>query len=375
MGARERSARSLRVLHTEWSTGWGGQERRTLRESIGFRERRCEVRFACQPGSELLAKAAEAGFECAAVRMRGAADVAAMIRLRKLIAKWRPDVVATHSSVDTYLASVAARLVRRRPLIVRTRHLAVPPKRAFAYGLLPDAVVTVSEHVREDLVRRLNVPAAKVFAIPTGIDTESFSPRPPSQAMAGRIDVAAGAEVVLMVSVFRYKKGHHVLVEAAPRILERVPEAVFVLAGEGSMRERNMERVRELGCEERFRFPGLIEDVPELISLARVCVMPSFKEALGTFAIEALAMKKPVVATRVGGIPEVVVDGETGLLVEARDPAELARAIVRVLEDRELAEKLGERGRKLAVEKYSLGLMQERMFELYSRLAVSRRGK
>ena len=164
----------MRVLHSESSTGWGGQENRTLNEMIAMRERGHEMAVVSRPGARILERALEAGFPTHAVDMRGALDLPAIIRLRRVMRDFRADIVNTHSGRDTQLAGIAARsLGRKRPSIVRTRHLALPITSKFPYSVLPDHVVTVSKYVERHLAEA-GIPAGKITTVPTGVDLACY---------------------------------------------------------------------------------------------------------------------------------------------------------------------------------------------------------
>ncbi|MGB7502738.1 MAG: glycosyltransferase family 4 protein, partial [Azonexus sp.] len=154
----------MRVLHSESSTGWGGQENRTLNEMIAMRDRGHEMAVVSRPGARILERAKEAGFAAYAVDMRGALDLPAIVKLRRLMREFRADIVNTHSGRDTQLAGMAARSMgKNRPRVVRTRHLALPITSKFTYSTLPDKVVAVSRFVRDYLVSA-GIPGEQVEA-------------------------------------------------------------------------------------------------------------------------------------------------------------------------------------------------------------------
>jgi glycosyltransferase involved in cell wall biosynthesis len=350
--------------------GWGGRERRVFWESVGLREHGVEVFFVCQRGTEFARRVEEGGFECCAFALRGRFRLGSLLRLRRLIQKWRPHVLTTHSSKEMYLAFLAARLVRRRPLIVRMRHHGIYPRRGFGYRFIADAIVTVTHAMEDYMSRSLGVDPGRVFTVPSGVDMGRFSPREPSREETERLGVVAGGKVVVTVADFAGRKGYPTLVRAAAKVLSEMPDAVFVLVGGGSERRGVEELVREMGCERSFRFPGYIEDIPGVLSTARLFVLPSIHEGTPAALVEAMAMKKPVVASRVGGIPEVIVDGVTGVLVEPGDSDALARAIISLLNEPEKAKAMGERARQAVEEKYSFGRMLDRMLRLYRDLSA-----
>jgi glycosyltransferase involved in cell wall biosynthesis len=171
------------------------------------------------------------------------------------------------------------------------------------------------------------------------------------------------------VAILRRKKGHHVLLDAVPEILRAVPEAVFVMAGNGPQRDNIEGKIRSLDLSKKVFLLGLRKDVPNVIASLDLFVLPTLEEALGTAFLEAMAMEKPVVGTRVGGVGEVIEDGVNGHLVPPENPATLARAIVDILRDREKGRRMGIEGRKIVQEKYTVEVMCAKMSSLYRSLA------
>lgn len=363
----------LTILHTESSMGWGGQEIRILKESLGLLRKGHRVLIACQPGSGLERRARASGIPVEPVRMRSAFDLPAVFQLRRLIKQGGVDVVSTHSSVDSWLASTAARLRFPRPAIVRTRHLALPARGWLTYRL-PDRIVTVSEFVRRYLVEGRSLLSEKVVAVPTGVDLERFRPAEDPAPLREELGIPLKAKVVITVAVLRRPKGHHVILEAAKRILAKEPEALFLFVGDGPQ-QRNLERaIAQLGLGDHVGLLGLRDDVPRILASADLYVTAAFHEALGQATIEAMAAGLPVVGTRVGGVPELVLNGETGLLVPPGDADALASAILELLADPERAKAMGQRGRDHVVERFSLEKMVGSMEALYLSLGKGQEG-
>lgn len=358
----------MRVLHTESSKGWGGQENRTLNEMIGLRELGHEMAVVSQPGARILDRAREAGFPTFAVPMRNAVDLPAILRLRSVMAEFGAEIVNTHSGRDTQLAGVAARsLGKGRPRIVRTRHLALPITSRFTYSVLPDHVVTVSRFVGEYLASA-GVPRDRISAVPTGVDFSRYQASPDGGTLRAELGLPADVPLVGTVAILRRKKGHLELLEAIPSVLARHPEAHFVFAGDGPIEHVVREGVISAGLQDRVHMLGLRRDVVNILQSLDLFVLPTHQEALGTAFIEAAAMGVPAIGTRVDGVPEVVADGESGLLVPALDVAALAEAISRLLDDPQLRQRLGRQASERIRRLYSREAMAAGMVKLYERL-------
>lgn len=359
---------NLTVLHTESSLGWGGQENRILNEMLGLRTLGHRSLVACQPGARLALRAREAGFDVLEVRMRHALDLPTILGLRRLMREQGVQVVNTHSGRDTQLAGVAARtLGRKRPRIVRTRHLALPITSRVGYALLPDHVVTVSGFVR-DFLAKAGVPAERITSVPTGIDLSRWTEDAAGGALRAELGIPAEAPLIGTVAILRRKKGHAELLEALPAVFAGFPQAHAIFAGDGPQKENLERRIAELELGGRVHLLGLRRDVANVLQSLDVFVLPTHQEALGTAFIEAGVMGLPAVASRVDGVPEVVVHGETGLLVPVGDSRAIASALIELLADPERRRSLGQKARARARERFSREAMVGGMVAVYRRL-------
>jgi glycosyltransferase involved in cell wall biosynthesis len=177
-----------------------------------------------------------------------------------------------------------------------------------------------------------------------------------------------------MVANLRAEKGHDVLIDAAPQILEAHPDAEFVLAGEGPHRDALMERARRRGVADRIQFLGQCRDVPAVLAGADLFVLPSRSEALPNAVIEAMAAGLPVVASNVGGIPELITDGVSGVLVSPGDPRALAGAVIGVMEEPGRAVQMGREARDFVTRELGFGRLVARIEALYLS-AIERRAR
>lgn len=362
----------LTILHSESSVGWGGQENRTLYECIGMKNSGARVIVVCKPESKLAERALGAGIEVRTHPMRSNRDLSAIGFVMRLIKQASVDVVNTHSGDDSFLCAIAGRLSSIRPVIVRTRHLMLPITSKTTYSLFPHKVVAVSESVRQYLVKEKGIPGDRVVTVPTGVDLERFDPDSTPDLLREELGAGPKTLIVGTVAILRRKKGHHVLLDAIPDIVREVPDVMFVFAGDGPQRENIEARIKELGVERHVRLLGLRKDIPTVLKGLDLFVLPTLQEALGTSILEASAMRKAVVSTRVGGVPEAVREGETGLLVEPEDKDGLAGAVSRLLKDSTLRASMGENGRAMVEKEYSTVRMVERMLNVYTDLLGKR---
>ncbi|MBI3030239.1 MAG: glycosyltransferase family 4 protein [Candidatus Rokubacteria bacterium] len=209
---------------------------------------------------------------------------------------------------------------------------------------------------------------AKVTLIHNGIDLRRFTPGPPSEELRRGLGLPAGVPVVGSVGRFVAYKGYAYLLEAARLVRQKIPEARWILVGDGELRGELEAQCRRLGLDGAVTFAGWRERVGDYLALFDLFVLPSLGEHFGRVLLEAMAMGKAVVATDAGGVPEIVRHGETGLLVPPADPEAMAAAVVSLLQDRALASRLGAAGRRRVESEFSLGRHVEAVEAVYASL-------
>ncbi|WP_313698385.1 glycosyltransferase [Achromobacter sp.] len=331
----------LRIVHSEAATGFGGQEHRILKEMRGMRDRGHHLEAICQPGSGLAARLSQDGFQVHEVPMDGMVNYSTGIwRIRRILRDGRFDVLNTHSRRDTVIAALAARIVRT-PLIVRTRHLAKPPGSLWSYTGLPHKVIAISGYVAQQLLDR-GVSQNDLELVFTAVPPME---RAPSSTLREELRIPDEAVVVCCVGHLRPQKGHDLLLPAIARLFAGGADVHLVLAGEGSQLANLKQMSVALGCESRVHFLGRRNDINNVLSGSDIFALATEFEALGTSFIEASACGLPVVGTNVGGVPEVIKHGETGLLVPFGDVSALADSLGRLIGDQELRRRMGEAGR------------------------------
>jgi glycosyltransferase involved in cell wall biosynthesis len=362
----------LTIYHTEASMGWGGQEIRILSEMTALQDRGYRLGLITQPGAEIAARVAAAGFKVHHVRMRGAVDFLAVAQVAGILRGAQARLVNTHSSVDAWVAGWAARLVRIP--VLRTRHLAIPLKRQplapRVYTWMADRVVTTGEAGRRLLLEQADVVPDRVTVVPTGVDVTHFDPgRVDGLAARRALGLLPEAPVIGIVAVLRLHKGHIPLLRAmaTPSLADR--KVQLLIAGSGPMGDYLRDLAGSLGIASRVHFLGHREDVPEILAASDVVVLPSTRdEGVPQTILQAFALERPVVASDVAGIRQVVRDGETGLLVYPEDPDALAKCIVRLLDTPALGRALGTAGRALVCAEHSVERMADAMERVYRAL-------
>lgn len=356
----------LTILHTESSLGWGGQEIRILHESLGMKARGHRVLIAAHPKSLLLPKAEKAGLEIISIDLSHKYPWI-FWQMVSILDQKEIDILNTHSSSDSWLGILAARVAKRKPLIIRTRHLSTPISKnlwsRLIYDLLPDAVITTGAEIRRQMIEVNNFAGHKIFSIPTGVDLDKFDPEKINPSLS-RKGLAVG-----MVGVLRSWKGHQYFLKAVPLILEKIPEALFYIVGDGPQLNNIKQTMEQLKLKDKVFLLGHREDIPEIMASLDIIVHPSYgHEGVPQTILQALAMSRPVVATRTGSISEVIIEGETGILVPPGDAEKIAEGVIELYKNSALRQRIINNGRKFIKEKYSYQIMLDHLEGLYEHL-------
>jgi glycosyltransferase involved in cell wall biosynthesis len=273
----------------------------------------------------------------------------------------RVDILSCVLGITTLFGPVVGRLAGVPVVVNNQRNLAYRRMGRFEEAFyrfvnrrLVDAVLVNSESARRELLTRFAVPSAKVVRTGVGIDLAPFADAPRDESLASELGLS-GHAVVGIVGKLSAVKGHQHFLAAAALIARSHDAVRFLIVGDGPRRIELEQQAAELGIAEATRFVGAREDVPALLKLMDVFVLSSLSEGAPNAIMEAMAAGVPVVATRVGGVPELVADGSTGILVEPRDPVALADAIADLLDDRTRAILMGRSGQSVARERFDIG--------------------
>ncbi len=310
--------------------------------------------------------------------VRPVADCRALFELRRVLRRMPPDIVHTHSSKAGFLGRLAARAAGV-PHILHTPHghifegyFSPVTTRIFlalerVAARFTDRIITLSDEEARDHLRHGIGRPEQFVTIPSGVDLDGVRAATP-------LRLISGGPVIGVVARLTSIKGLNYLIDAAPPVLRRCPEARFLLVGDGEMRPALEAQARALGLGDRLTFAGFRADVPSVMAGMDLVALPSLNEGMGRVLVMAMALGKPIVATRVGGVAELLGDGEAGLLVPARDPLALAEAIGTLLEDPARAAALGEAGRRRAP-RYSAQAMLDALAKMYREVTADGRSR
>jgi glycosyltransferase involved in cell wall biosynthesis len=376
------AARPIRVLQLITSLERGGAENHLLALLTHADRQAFDFETAVLAGEgELVPVFRQAGVRVHLVKARFRFDPLALARLSRLISDGRYDIVHSHLfRADVYAALAVAQLGERRPLLVSTRHnddrFFLNPFVGIAHYVISsqqDLIIAISDHIARFTVSRGVRYPARVRRVYHGLEpTVTQALEREGQRIRSELGVAQSEFLVGNVGRLALQKGQRHLIAAMPLLLERVPQAHLVIAGGGELEEYLRELADSFDVASRVHVLGARKDVPALMHAIDVFAMPSIWEGFGIVLLEAMAAGRPIVASRVATIPEVVVDGETGLLVAPADPLALAESLAQLAADPALAQRLGEAGRERLRREFSIEKMVGDTETLYRELLEER---
>ena len=359
----------MKVVQLDSQIVWRGGEQQVLYLIQALHDRGYDNVTICPPGSALHQRAREARLPIQALHMRHELDVVAAWRLGRYLRRHRVDILHMHDPHAHTLGLLACVLAPRVRRVV-SRRVDFPPirnglsrRKYMASGL---HYLTVSDAVRHVMIDS-GIPAQCVQTIHSGIDPQRHVDMPQAAPV-----FPAGTRVIGTVGHLAGHKGHRYLLDAAKRLLAFEPNVGVVIGGEGDLQQTLEAQADALGMRDRVCFTGFRRDILSVARQFEIFVFPSYLEGLGTSVLDAMALGKPVVATRAGGIPEMVVDGVTGLLVPPRDADALAQAILSLLRRPDLAKQFGEAGQKRVDELFTAGRMASQTMRVYHQLIGTR---
>ncbi|UCD84698.1 MAG: glycosyltransferase [Deltaproteobacteria bacterium] len=359
----------MEVLHINTERGWGGGEQQLLYLTEGLEGRDCHCTVLCQPEVPLAKRSRERELKTIELKMRGEWDLWAALRIAQLLKERKYDLVHLHTS-HAHTLGLLARLRgwRGKGVVSRrvTFRLRKGPINKLKYRYF--TYICISQAVRDVLIAD-GVAPEKINVVYSGIDLGRFE-------SGGTVNIRRElgipeGKIIGNIGHIAGHKGQRDLIEATPQILRVFPDASILIIGEGKLR-RNLERLAEdLGVKNRVIFMGFRNDIPSLLRSMDIFVYPSHWEGLGTSLLDAMAAEVPVVATNTGGIPEVISDRVNGMLVSPRGPKALAKAVLTILQNDDLAKKLARAGRGTVKEKFTVDRMVEGTLEVYRKVMAN----
>ncbi len=364
-----KSVNKLKILHTEWSDGMGGQEKRVLYECKGLLERGHSVTLVCRENSRIKEKAIELGIEVITLPLRKPYDIKSIIKLAKILKQRKIDIINTHSGIDSWIGAIAGKIAGVKA-IVRTRHLELPLRRNifnFIHYFF-NLFISCGNNIRKFLIEKCGFPPEKVINIPTGVESKFFKIERDKE-LKKYFGLDQNQPIIINVGILRAMKNHELTIEAFYKVLKDFPMARLFIVGDGPRKNFLEKYVKKLKLENFVIFTGFQEDITPFLAMADVFVLSSrYAEGLPQAVLQAMAAGVPVVATSVGGVPEVLKHEITGLLSKSNEADELAENIIKIIKNPALGEKMAENAKKEIKEKYSLAAMLDKIESVYMEL-------
>lgn len=295
-------------------------------------------------------------------------DARVLFRLAQLFRRRGTDVVITVGAGDKMFWGRLAAKIAKVPVVISAIHSTGWPDSIGRLNrcLTPytDAFIAVAESHRQYLIDREGLSARKLVVVPNGVDTGRFAPRQDRRAIRERIGIDDATQVVILVAALRPEKNHELFIETARRVALEIPTVRFLVVGDGPCRPHLERLANENGASKNVRFLGSRGDVAELLAASDIFLLTSKVEANPVSILEAMSAALPVVATRVGSVPDVIADGHTGYLVPSENPEEMAKRVISLLENPTQSLRMGIAGRRSVVENWSI----ERLISGYANL-------
>ena len=363
-------------LHIDTARSWRGGQSQVMQTVLGLRALGQRATLVAHPDGELLKRMRE-GTDLIPLAPRNDVDVGAAWRLSRVLKRLQPAVIHAHDPHAVAMASMALSIAspRPRPPLVAARRIefriATNSFSRWKYSEV-DCFIANCTAIRDRLVAD-GIPLEKTAIVNEGVDVERIVATPPANVHAA-FYLPVRAPIVGNVAALVAHKGHRHLIEAAALVVRELPDTRFVVVGDGDLRASLARQIRDKHLDRHVFLAGFRTDVLELTKGFDVFAMSSTSEGMCTALVDAMAAAKPAVCTAVGGVPEVMLDGDTGFLVEARDHQAMAQKLILVLSDAPLRTRMGLAALRRARDRFTVERMVARTSAVYDRLVGRRRG-
>ena len=361
----------IKVLHTEWSDGWGGQEIRIINEMIAVREQGVEVCLACTDHAQIKQKALDNDIQVFTLPFRGNADFKTLFGIKKIIQENQIDIVNTHSGKDTWVGGLAAKLAGVK--FIRTRHLSNPIKSSKLNFIneLGDYIFTTGESVRLDMINNNRIQPEKIQSIPTGIDADVYDSNNYNRQTCRELFQFKDDQIVIgIIAVLRLFKRHDRFLNMVRNVINNNPEKNihFVMAGDGPQRENLSNMINDLDLQGRVSMLGHVSNVPELLQALDVFVLTSDSgEGVPQSVMQALLMNTAVVSTDAGSTKDLYCN-DNFILVDKDSQEDLNIACNQLINTQGLCDQYASNSRNYVLENFSKVRMAEKIMKVYSSL-------
>lgn len=366
------------VLHIIGGGEIGGAEKHILNLLQGMDRSRFTPRLCCLFPEPFVQVAQAAGIDVDVIDMRSKFNVSAFQAMKKLLLQHQVEIVHTHGVRANLVGRFGARMAGIKSIVTTVHSVLEQDYPAFWARITNQLMeqmtlssvrqfVTVSEGLKTDLVAK-GISRDKITTIYNGIDFSRFKQTGQGNEWRQELGISPDKQVVGILARLHPVKGHQYFLEAADCIRKSHPNVHFLIVGSGLGKDEVLDQVHRLNLEEQVTLTGFVDDIVGIYDLLDVLVISSLSEGFGLTAVEAMAMRVPVVATQVGGLPEIIQDGQSGFLVPPADSLALAEKILRLLDDEQLAQSMATTALHWAESKFTVQAMVDQTQELYTQI-------
>ena len=355
----------------------GGSQEHTRILSKGLRDKGHDVTVICRPGP-IVEFYQKEGFRVIPMELRK--KIVSIYKLYRFIRNEKPELVHTHNQAADIAGCIAAKMAKV-PVIVSTLHISTnrdefEPREEnftgwfykFLLRKIPHKIITVSETIRVNTLKELEVSNDRVLTILNASDLEKLKVKIDIVEKKRELGILNDSSVIGSVGNLTMRKGYKYFLEAAKKIISEIPKTTFLIIGKGNLRSTLEKMAEEMNIRKNIIFAGYRKDIPELLCVMDIFVLPSLREGLPRSVIEASFLGKAVVGTRVDGVPEIVKNNETGILVPPKDANSLSEAILYLMKNPNKAKVMGENGKNLVKEKFNAVRMVNETEDLFLEL-------
>lgn len=358
----------LNTLHIEFGRNLYGGALQVIYLIKGLAERGHEVSLVCAKGSAIEKEVGKLDIDVYPVKVFCDCDPTLAVRVYNVVRKVKPDIVHLHSRRGAeILGGIAARSAHV-PAVVLSRRVDDRVRMGLLgrlkYNVLPDKIVAISDGIRK-VLRDGGIREDKLELVHSAVLTSQFQYQRDRKWFESEFGVSEDTQVIGVIAQLIDRKGHRYLLSALPEIIEEFPSVRVLAFGKGPLQSQLESLVLEQGISDYVQFVGFRTDMDRILPNLDIVVHPALREGLGVSLLQASLVGVPIVASAVGGIPEIVIDGETGFLTQPGDVDAISRSVLKLLRDRELAKQLGENGRKLVFSEFSVDQMVEGNLRVY----------
>lgn len=359
----------MKVLHLDSGTEWRGGQQQVAYLASGLKQQAgVEQYFVLPRGSRLRREIEDLNLTCFPLSLKSEADPVSLSRLGLLLRRLKPDLIHAHDARTLGLAAILRAVGSSQPIVAHRRVIFPIKNSSFSkwkYHQVPACIIAVSWHIRH-LLLNYGVPAGRISVVYDSTELPEPLPEAIRDQARERLGLDRKNLIIGCVGHFTEEKGHTDLIKGFFRIQTQFPEARLILIGDGPLKDHYRQLIIQLALSQKIYLPGMIPDLRDSFAAMDLFVFPSVAEGLGSVLLKAMAHHVPVFASRVGGIPEIVIEGKTGFLFSPGDPVALADCVLQALSDLDNIRRCTENAAKRIQSEFSITKMAQDTARIYS---------